>query len=180
MAASRALRRLLRIRDLQEEQSRLALESTLGELNRLQDAMRATVERERQGRRLVEASARTGELPDRLAGIEESHATDRLFAVLEPKIAAKEEEVMARRQEYLAKRVERRQAETLIEEAEAEEALEASRRGQQALDNWYASRQYREGAGSGANMRDSHKGAQPNATARGLSGDSGSWIEKET
>jgi hypothetical protein len=145
MAASRALRRLLRIRDLEEEQSRLALESALGELNRLQDAMKSTVERERRGRQLVEASARTGELPDRLAGIEETHAADRLFAFLGPKIAAKEEEVMARRQEFLIKRVARRQAETLIQEAEKQEAVEADRRGQQALDNWYASRQYRDG-----------------------------------
>jgi hypothetical protein len=146
MAVSRALRRLLRIRDLEEEQSRLALESALGELNRLQDALKATVERERRGRRLVESSARTGELPDRLAGLEEARAADRLFAVLGPRIAAKEEEVTARRQEFLLKRVERRQAETLIQESEAQEAVEADRRGQQALDNWYGSRQYREGA----------------------------------
>jgi hypothetical protein len=146
MAASRALGRLLRIRDLEEEQCRLALESALGELNRLEDALKTTVERERRGRRLVDASARTGELPDRLAGIEESHAADRLFAVLEPRIAAKKEDVVARRQEYLSKRIERRQAETLIAESNALEAAEEDRRGQQALDNWYSSRQYREGA----------------------------------
>jgi len=180
MAASRALRRLLRIRELEEEQSRLALESTLGELNRLQNAMRATIERERQGRRLVEASARTGELPDRLAGIEESHATDRLFAVLEPRIAAREEEVMARRQEFLIKRVERRQAETLIEAAEAEEALTAGRRGQQALDNWYASRQYRQGGGSWTGMADSHTSGGPDAAAGSSPAAPGSWIEEET
>lgn len=146
MAASRALRRLLRVRDLEEEQSRLALESALSELNQLEDALKATVERERRGRRLVESSARTGELPDRLAGIEEMHAADRLFAVLEPRIAAKEEEVTARRQEFLLKRVERRQAETLIRESEAQEAIETDRRSQQELDNWYSFRQYREGA----------------------------------
>ncbi len=145
MAASRALRRLLRIRDLEEEQCRLALESALGELSRLEDALKAAVDRERRGRRLVQASARTGELPDRLAGIEETHAADRLFAVLGPRIAAKEEEVVARRQEFLLKRVERRQAETLIEESEAQQAIVTDRRGQQELDNWYGSRQYREG-----------------------------------
>jgi hypothetical protein len=143
MGPSRTLRRLLRIRDLEEEQSRLALESSVGELNRLRDALKANVERERRGRRLIEASARTGELPDRLAGLEEAHMADRLFAVLEPRIAAKEEDVMARRQEFLLKRVERRQAETLIEDAEAQEAIESERRGQQALDNWYGSRQFR-------------------------------------
>ncbi len=77
MAVSRALRRLLRIRELEEEQSRLALESALGELNRLEASLAAAVERERRGRRLVKASAQTGELPDRLAGLEETRAADR-------------------------------------------------------------------------------------------------------
>jgi len=180
MAASRALRRLLRIRDLEEEQCRLALESAQGDLNRLQDALKATVERERRGRRLVEASMRTGELPDRLAGIEESHAVDRLFAVLEPRIAAKEEEVMARRQEFLIKRIERRQAETLIVEAAAQETLEADRRSQQALDNWYASRQYREGGDSEPGMHDSQRCALPNTTVATPPSETGSQVEDET
>jgi hypothetical protein len=39
--------------------------------------------------------------------------------------------------------VERRQAETLIAETEAREAIVAGRRGQQSLDDWYSSRLYR-------------------------------------
>jgi hypothetical protein len=46
--------------------------------------------------------------------------------------------------EYLAKRVERRQAETLIEEAQAQNALDAGRRSQQALDDWFLNRLHRE------------------------------------
>jgi len=146
VAASRALLRLFHIRELEEEQNRVALESALGELNRLESALRATVERERRGRKLIETSAQTGELPDRLAGLAESHATKRLFAVLEPRIAVKQEEVRLRREEFILKRVQRRQAETLIQDAEAQASLDADRRGQQALDNWYGSRQYREQA----------------------------------
>jgi hypothetical protein len=44
MAVSNALRRLLKIRAIEEEQSRLALESALGELNRLEVALAATAE----------------------------------------------------------------------------------------------------------------------------------------
>jgi len=180
MAASRALRRLLRIRELEEEQCRLALESSVGELNRLEDAMQASVERERRGRRLVEASARNGELTDRLAGIEEAHATDRLFTVLEPRIAAREEEVMKRRGEFLLKRVERRQAETLIEEAVAKEGLEAGRRSQQALDNWYGSRQYLEESDSEPGMPDSRTCALFNPTAPTAPTEQDSRTEDET
>jgi hypothetical protein len=41
---------------------------------------------------------------------------------------------------FLAKRVERRQAETLIHEIEAQDAVIAGRRSQQALDDWYLNR----------------------------------------
>jgi hypothetical protein len=140
MAVSRALRRLLRIRDLQEEQSRLVLESALGELHCLENAMTATSERDRRGRNLIQASAQTGELPDRLAGIEETRSALRQAAALVPRIDATEEEVAVLRQDLLLRRVERRQAETLIQETEARDAVESGRRSQQALDEWYNSR----------------------------------------
>jgi hypothetical protein len=144
MAVSRAMRRLLRIRELEEEQSRLVLELALSEFNRLEHALRATIERERRGRSLIGASARTDQLLDRLAGLEETHSAVRHSAALGPRIEAMGDDVAALRREFLGKRVERRQAETLIQETEAEDAIAASRRGQQALDDWYGSRLYRE------------------------------------
>ena len=62
MAVSRAMRRLLRVLEIQEEQYRAALASALADLKRLEGAMAATAERDRGGRRLVAASASTGEL----------------------------------------------------------------------------------------------------------------------
>ena len=135
MPVSRSLRRLLRIRDLEEEQSRLALESALGELNRLQHALAASTERDRRGRKLVGTSVRTGELPDRVAGLEETLAAGRRTAVLAPRIAQTELEVVALREEFLGKRVERRQAQTLIEENEARDAEEAVKAEALALCN---------------------------------------------
>jgi flagellar biosynthesis chaperone FliJ len=146
MTVSPALRRLLRIRDLEEEQSRLALESALGELHRLKHALAATAELSRRGKRLVGASAQTGELPDRLAGLEEMRSATRRVAALAPRIADAELDVAKLRQEFLSKRVERRQVETLIKETEARDALEAGRRGQQAADDWYRNRRHREEA----------------------------------
>ena len=140
MAVSRALRRLLRIRDLEEEQKRLALESALGELHGLEQAMEAAETRGRRGRRLVGDSAHSGVLPDRLAGMEETRTASRHTAALEPKIAAMEDQVTELREAFVSKRVERRQAATLIEETEAQEAIAAGRRGQQSLDDWYRSR----------------------------------------
>jgi flagellar biosynthesis chaperone FliJ len=144
VAVSRTLRRVLRIRNLAEEQSQLALESAMGELNRLEHALMAAAERDRRGRRLVEASVRTGELPDRLAGLEETRWAGRHAAALAPRIADAELDVATLRQEFLLRRIERRQAETLIEEAEARDAVEAGRREQRVLDDWFRNRLHRE------------------------------------
>ena len=145
MAVSRALRRLLRIRDLEEEQGRTALESAVGDLSRLQQALASTTERDRRGRRLVQASAGSGEFRDRLAGLEETRAADRMALALTPRIEEAEGGVAALREEYLARRVERRQAATLVDEAEARDALEAERRSQMALDDWFRNRLHRRG-----------------------------------
>jgi hypothetical protein len=144
MAVSRALRRLLRIRDLEEEQSRLALESTLGDLNRLKHAQAAAIARDRRGRLLVGASIHSGEVPDRLAGLEESRAANRSARTLAPMIEEAELEVVTMREQYLASRVERRQAETLIKEAEVRDALDADRKSQQGLDDWFRNRMHRD------------------------------------
>lgn len=141
------MRQLLQLLQLEEEQRREALEAALGELRRLERARALAAERERRGRRLVVASAGSGDGTDRLAGLEETRAGARRCAALMPRIAAAEVEVEARREEFLAKRVERRQAETLVEETEAREARESERRGQQALDDWYLNRRRRDGAG---------------------------------
>jgi hypothetical protein len=155
MAVSRAMRRLLRVLEIEEEQSRLVLESALGELQRLRRALAATTERDRRGRRLVAASAHSGELPDRLAGLEETSTARRHAAALTPKIAEMELDVAERREAYLAKRVERRQAETLIQETEARDAVEAGRRGQRTLDDWFLNRLHRAGMAAQAAPADS-------------------------
>jgi|SRR5581483_1422544 len=140
---SRTLRRLLRILELEEEQSRRVLESAVNELQRLERALNVAAERERRGRRLIAASAESGELTDRVSGVEESHAAMRRAALIAPWIEDAQREAEALRQAYLAKRVERRQAEALIQKAESREAIEAGRRNQQALDDWYLNRVHR-------------------------------------
>ncbi len=65
------------------------------------------------------ASAVTGEVTDRIAGMEETRTARRIAAALAPRIAEAELAVHSRQREFLGKRIERRQTETLIEEAEA-------------------------------------------------------------
>lgn len=140
MAVSRALGRLLRIDEIQEDLSRVSLESAVGELRRLEDVLSAAGDRARGGRQLVVSSAYSGELPDRLAGLEEARAALRRAQLLAPRIADAGIEVAALREAFLARRVERRQAETLIRATEARDAIETARHDQQSLDDWYLNR----------------------------------------
>ena len=140
MAVSRALRRLLRVLEVEEQQNRLALESAQGALARLEHTLTIAKLRERSGRHLVVTSAKSGELADRLAGIAEIAAAQRRAKVLDPKIANVQADVSTLREAFLSKRVERRQAETLITETETKDAVVSGRRNQQSLDDWYLNR----------------------------------------
>jgi flagellar biosynthesis chaperone FliJ len=143
VATARAINRLLRLRQQEEEHARTALESALAELARLVEVQRAAVDRERRGRLLVLGSIHTGELHDRLAGLEEARTARMLWSSMSPMFEAAEEEVENLRALYIAKRVERRQVETLIEAATTKEAYHASRRAQEALDDGHCARTQR-------------------------------------
>jgi hypothetical protein len=143
MAVSRALRRLLRLLQLEEEQCLGSVEFAAGTLMRLERALETAAECARDGRRLVIASARSGDLADRFAGLEETRSAARRAAALQLPIEEAEQKLAELREAYLAKRIERRQTETLVQHAAAKEAIEAGRRGQQALDDWYLNQVHR-------------------------------------
>jgi len=142
MAVSRGLRRLMQLRLLEEEQSRLALELSLADLHRLERALEAAEERNRRGRQLVHGAAHTGELTDRIAGIEEGRAAQRQTTMLNAAIIESKIATDVLREKYQVVRVERRQVETVIGKAEAAEAVDAGRRSQQFLDDWYGGRRH--------------------------------------
>jgi flagellar biosynthesis chaperone FliJ len=135
VAVSRTLRRLLRIRELQEEQSRSALETALGELSQLETALTATEQRDRSGRKLVGSGAQSGNLTDRVAGIEEMRAAAGVASALSVRLAAAERRVAALRDSFVSSRMQRQQARTLVEDGEARIAAAEARRDQQELDD---------------------------------------------
>lgn len=157
MAGTGTLRRLLQVLSLQEEQARIALESAMTDYRLLEQRLNGALERSRDARRLIVSSAQSGNLTDRWAGLEEGRMAAARAAQLKPRIQEAEILVVNRRQEFLSKRVERRQAETLIEAAEAREAVEAGRRSQAALDEWFLSKSSRTGkkqpSSSAANLK---------------------------
>jgi hypothetical protein len=163
MAATRPLRRLLRVLEIEEEQRQLELESAVGELRRLERALAAAGERGRGGRLLIAQSAWSGEAADRLAGLEESRAGARGASFLAPRIVFSQQQVSRLREELLAKRVGRRQAEHVLRGVEARQQMKAARRGQQALDEGHLNRMRREEAERG---RETHRGGTQPGEAR--------------
>jgi len=140
MGSQHLFERILRIREVEEEQSRRTLEVGLAELAQLELRLRTMQQRERAGRSLVNESASSGEITDRIAGMEESRSASRWAVTLTLRIRSAEAAVATLRQDYLEKRTGRMQAETLAETERAREAAANFRRSQRALDDWYLNR----------------------------------------
>ncbi len=137
MAASHGMRRLLRVLELEEEHYRAQMEAALADLRQLEEALMTAGEQERAGRRLVADSIATGEIADRVSGIEESRLAGKRSAALKPRIAGAEAVAVSRQQKFLEKRIDRRQVESVIEKAATEKTLDDGRRVQRALDDWF-------------------------------------------
>jgi mRNA-degrading endonuclease toxin of MazEF toxin-antitoxin module len=140
MASPRLMERVLRIRRIEEDQCRRLLDLALAELAQLENALSLAKHRERAGRKLVRTSATSGEVMDRVAGLEESRSAGRRALTLASRIRAAEDRVASLRQDYLGKRTGRLQAQTLAEAEAAREAATNLWHAQQSLDDWYLNR----------------------------------------
>jgi flagellar export protein FliJ len=140
MPVSRALKRLLGVRELEEEQYRVALTSAINERTRLRKALQLAADRARRGRALITHSVGSGELYDRLAGLEEVRGAHLLKDVLCERIVTAEKQVTEDRENYLSSRMGRRQVETLIGKTNEKDIREGLRRSQQEIDEWFRSR----------------------------------------
>ena len=140
MKASQTLRRLLRIRALEAEQSRRALESAEAALRPLEMALAATQSSAHLGREWVVRSAQNGDAYDRIAGVEQTRASESAAAWIAAEKAAAEDEAAARKVEFLADYRRRKQTESLLNAAETQGDKEAEKRSQEALDDWHLMR----------------------------------------
>lgn len=151
MAVAKALLRLLRVRSLEEEQHKRALEAELARLRRVEAELEMCKVRERRGRALLPSP----DALDRASGAVELEAARRGIVFLEHRRAEAERNAAGLRDAFLEKRMERRQAETLIEGARASQALEEGKRTQQQLDEWHASRREARGGAPGVDRHNS-------------------------
>lgn len=136
------LRRVLRVRALLEELSKLELERQSGELRRL--------EKSAEGQRAGSRAARGDALRRLTAGEAEwmlEIADAEILAWKSGRLRSQAEsrrpEVEAARAAMLERRLERRQVETLVTEAAAAEAVDEGRQEQKRIDDWFQSRDRR-------------------------------------
>jgi flagellar biosynthesis chaperone FliJ len=131
------LRRLCELRRLEEQHHAAQLGEARKRLQQIDEALDGSRVRRDAGRDLIEESIRTGDLESRIAGVEEIASAKRKANVLATLKHNVEEHVRQTRGRFFSKRTERCQAETLLDAALREEARNAERRSQSALDEWH-------------------------------------------
>jgi flagellar biosynthesis chaperone FliJ len=140
MVVRRVLQRLLRLRELEEEQSRLALEVAVLNRHRLAEELAAAADRQAFGRMTFVAAIPDGDTAGRTGGLFEMERASKERPRLEARLAAADAEVTRQREALLALRTARRQVEALVTEESAALQEEAARREQRMLDDWYSRR----------------------------------------
>lgn len=139
MASDKSLHRLLGIRKAEEKSSQTEMETAIAELQQLESAYAMAQERGKRACTLLASSAQTGELMDRIAGLQEMTTVGRLQRMLVEMINRAEEKAENKRQETLARRLARRQVEILVDAKLAKTIAETNRKAQSGLDDWHRS-----------------------------------------
>jgi len=140
MVIKRTLNRLLRLRELEEELSRLQLEIAVAERSRREQEVALAASSQAQGRRSFAAGIGEQNQLIRTAGLLESEEARKRLLRLQPHLETADLEVIRQQAEFLSRRTGRRQVETLLENEMTQAEVETGRRAQQMLDDWYGRR----------------------------------------
>lgn len=140
MSKRARLRRLCDLRRIEELNQAAQLEQARSELQRVEQALREAEVRKSAGRGLFNQGAGSGDLDDRIAGLEEIASATRLTGFLRALRSSAENLVRRTEAEYLLKRAQRSQVETLLRLESEREAAAAQKQNQSLLDEWHRSR----------------------------------------
>jgi flagellar biosynthesis chaperone FliJ len=158
MAGKHVLRRLLRIRELEEDQRRLQLEALVMERDQVASTIQELSDQELAGRHSViqhilepDGAARAGAL------ITMQQLRDQI-SLQQQRLETSEAALQSTRDSYLSSRTARLQIETLLELQLRLAQEQADRRSQQVLDQWY-----------GQKIRNQDRDAAPSAQSGNVS-----------
>ncbi len=145
---------LLRVRQIEEEQSRLQLEGALAAEQGVERALQLALGRKQflrdearkailgvQGNAHAHVAGQVDEVMLQRRAVElESRGNRQALSALKERLLEARHQCEVLRAAFLASRVRRMQVETVISEAAEVEALAAAHRHQSALDDWFGSR----------------------------------------
>ncbi len=137
MSSAKVLERLLRLRELEEEQQRFALETVVVERNRSAARLALSLSVQAETRQSYTERIEADDPPGRLDATLRLANSLKESAYCQWQWEATDRAVAAAQEQYFAQRLLRRQAETLVEEQRRKANVEATRRAQQMLDDWY-------------------------------------------
>jgi hypothetical protein len=140
MQKEKTLARLSRLRQMEEDMSRLELEAAVVERERLFRYWQAASNARGAGRRSFSQSVEEGDGAARqnsLLDIEQGRRRQESFAAM---LNTADRAIEQLRMNFLARRTATRQTETLMQEARAERRAEEAKRVQQMLDDWFGHR----------------------------------------
>lgn len=132
--------------DLEEKIRRRELQLTHAELVQSERSLAVALGQEKCGRQLLVSSVQNADLDGRIAAAEEIRAGRLRGTFLQKRIEQLALLVDERQRAFREKQVERKQSEALVTAADASQALEENRKGQQSLDNWFLTRLLRDRA----------------------------------
>lgn len=140
MPTSLLLKRLLRIRQLQEEQSQAALKTASGNLSLLRQAVERAQTRQARGKSLFISGAAAEDATDRIAGLCETQCAWAREQRLVKEV--RQAEIAHQRQlaELTAAHQERRKGELLVDAAEQKMNADVKRQQQKELDELHRHR----------------------------------------
>ena len=140
MKNKRVLSRLLRLRELEEEQSRLQLERAAREREIVARAEDSAGERLRAGRSEAISGASRGDALRRMAGQAEAKVGQCWQDRLASSVRGAEAELIRQREEFLLRRTDRRQVEMLAQAEERTHRESMEKQAQRMLDDWFGQR----------------------------------------
>ncbi len=146
MAPKKILQRLLRLRAIEEEQSRLELEAAMREQSRAQQQVALAGQELARGQAHFVEGIAIDHGATRAGGLMETEQARLRQTALKPRLAAAAEEAEQKRAMFMMNWTRRRQVETLVRESEQAAAHETGKRAQQMLDDWYGRRARRDTA----------------------------------
>lgn len=140
---SRSLKRILKVRQLVEDQSRVQLEAAVRNLAEVEQGIDSWERRGTASRELARAAMINQDVENRLAAEVEQDLAKWRVERLKPIRETRLEQVIACREEFFEHRKLTMQTSSLLGKLEAEAEAERLKKAQQSLDEWYQTERLR-------------------------------------